>query len=323
VDPHDPDGSPDDPAGSPRHEPEDLASGTPSSPPPPGPPPVAPPGAPGGAWTPPDAAVSAAGPIGGGGIDIEVEDVDGPPVPPPVRRRRRRRRALLIGAIVVAVVVVIGVPLALVAGLLVGDQDEPSATAGDTPHDDLDDGGNRGEGQEGGGEGGDAAEDELGPLDIDALDGADAVYGRLLVDIDASEQVMVGFQEELATAFTTPPDARVEALQETAVASRDDLGEARDRLDEELEVTGAEEVRERYLAHLDSWADYMDAVAEDPSILGGEGAGTGFTVVINATADAFARALEDELPGSADASVKAYAENLLDRGFRPSGDAQV
>jgi len=119
------------------------------------------------------------------------------------------------------------------------------------------------------------------------------------------------------------PDALIEELQDIGAAGRDDLLEVRDRLDDELDVDGAEEVRDRYVAHLDSWADYMAAVAEDPGVLGGEGTGAGFTVVINATADAFARTLEEELPDTADASVRAYASDLLDRGFRGGSDAQV
>jgi hypothetical protein len=46
-------------------------------------------------------------------------------------------------------------------------------------------------------------------------------------------------------------------------------------------------------------------------------------VVINATADAFARALEEQLPADTDTSVSAYADEILDRGFRDAGDAQV
>lgn len=278
-------------------------------------------------WAPPDAASAAARPSSGTGIDIEVEDADGPPVPPPVRRRRRRRRAWLIGA----VVVVIGVPVGLAVATTFEDGDAPSATAGGTSDGDAEDDGNEGERDDGDDtEGtGDADGEEVAPpapLDLDALGGTDAVYGRLLVDIDASERVMVDFQDELSSAFATPaesPDALVEALQTIASTSHDELLAARDRLDDGLDVDGAEVVRERYLAHLDSWAEYMDAVAEDPGLLGGEGTGAGFTVAINATADAFARALEEELPETVDASVRAYADGLLDRGFRSSGDAQV
>ena len=74
-------------------------------------------------------------------------------------------------------------------------------------------------------------------------------------------------------------------------------------------------------AHLDSWADYMAAIEDDPEILALED--TSFTVHINTTADAFARTLEDELPEDVDDEVRAFADGILDRGFRGIGDADV
>jgi hypothetical protein len=321
VDPHAPDGPPDD-AGSAPRPPESSAPTNP-------PPPLAPPrvsssthggaiedGATGVSWTPPDAGTTSGSSAGPGGVHVEVEDADGPPMPPPARRRRRRRRAV----VGVAIVAVIGIPVGLaVGGLLPGDE-APSASGSDdaevprpegdadAPRDGLDDA------------------DALQPPDVDALDGADAVYGRLLLDIDASERIMMNFQDEVATVFSVPaesPDALVEALSAAGAAGRDDLEEARDRFDDQLDEAGAEEIRERYLAHLDSWVEYMDAVSEDPGALSGEGAGAGYTVVINATADAFARALEEQLPADTDTSVSDYADEILDRGFRDAGDAQV
>jgi hypothetical protein len=294
VDPHDPDGS--------THD-------------------VTPdPGAQGHSWTPPDAGDPPAPATDPGRVDVEVGDADGPPVPPPVRRRRRRRRALLTGA----VLVVVGVPVGLGVATMLEADDTPSAIGGDgSPAETEDRDDDASDDDANGGTGGD---DTLEPPDLDGLAGTDAVYGQLLVDIDASEQVMMAFQDEVATVFSVPaesPDELVQALQEIGTEGRDELLEVRDRFDDELDVDGAEVVRDRYLAHLDSWAEYMDAVSEDPSVLGGEGTGDGFTVVINATADAFARALEDELPEDADASVRAYADDILDRGFRGSSDAQV
>ncbi len=226
-----------------------------------------------------------------------------------------------------AVLLVVGVPVGFAVATTFERGDAPFAFGGDPVDDEADDGSpDPPEGGDREGTDDEAAGDVLEPPDLESLSGADAVYGQLLVDIDASERVMIAFQDELATIFSGPaesPDALIEELQDIGATARDDLLEVRDRLDDELDVDGAEEVRDRYVAHLDSWADYMDAVSEDPSVLGGEGAGAGFTVVINATADAFARTLEDELPDTADASVRAYASGLLDRGFRGSGDAQV
>lgn len=362
VDPHAPGDSSDDPpdgssvdpiapptpgaAEGPAHLPADpplpdtLASD-------PGPtlPPLPPPGAPAAgvsrpSWTPPDAGAMSGGGAAPGGIHVELEDADVPPLPPPVRRRRRRRRALIAGA----VLVVVGVPVGLAVAGTFPSTDQPSASGneadgGDDATDGQTDGQNDGDtadeeggegagdedGEDGAGEDG-AGDDEIDPPDLDALAGSDAVYGRLLIDIDASEQVMITFQDEVATVFSVPadsPDELMGALQEIGAAARDDLLDVRERLDDELDVDGAEEVRDRYAAHLDAWADYMNAVSADPSVLSGEGAGAGFNVVINSTADAFARALEERLPDDADSSVRDFAEDLLDRGFRGSGDSQV
>jgi hypothetical protein len=270
-------------------------------------------------WTPPDAGASTGDTTGPVGIHVEVEDADGPPPPPPARRRRRRRRALIAGA----VIVVLGVPSGLVVVSTLGSDDVPSATGGDDQDGDVGEAETPGPGNDGDPPDGVEA---LDPPDLDSLGGVDAVYGRLLIDIDASEQIMMDFQDQVAAAFSTPPassDELLEMLQGIGATGRDQLLIARDRLDDELDVDGAEEIRGRYLAHLDSWAEYMDAVSDDPGVLTGEGVSAGFTVVINATADAFARALEEELPAGADASVRAYADDLLDRGFRGSGDSQV
>jgi hypothetical protein len=275
-------------------------------------------------WAPPDAGAGTGGATGPGGIHVEVEDADGPPPTPPARRRRRRRRALIAGA----VIVVLGVPVGLAVVSTFGSDDVPSATGGDDRDGDERDGDVGDAETPGPDDGGDPPDgvEAIDPPDLDALEGADAVYGRLLIDIDASEQIMMAFQDQVATAFSSPPassDELVETLQGIGATGRDELLTVRDRLDDELDVDGAEEVRGRYVAHLDSWVEYMAAVADDPGVLAGEGVSAGFTIVINATADAFARALEEQLPASADASVRAYADDLLDRGFRSSGDAQV
>jgi hypothetical protein len=164
----------------------------------------------------------------------------------------------------------------------------------------------------------------LTPPDVDALDGLDATYAQLLIDIDASERTMIGFQEEVGEAFAAAgsPAEAVDAVGALAGDSRDGLLEDRERLVTELEDEGAEQVRSRYLEHLDSWADYMAAIEQDPLLLI-EGRGAAFTVVINATADAFARALESDLPADVDTEVRRFAEGILDRGFRGVAEAEV
>jgi hypothetical protein len=168
------------------------------------------------------------------------------------------------------------------------------------------------------------ADPTLTPPDVDALDGLDAAYAQLLLDIDASELTMIGFQEdvrEVVVGAGSPADA-VAAVSAAAGERADELGEVRGQLADGLDDAGAEQVRRRYLEHLDSWADYMAAIEEDPLLLI-EGRGAGFTEVINETADAFARALESELPADIDDAVERFAEGILDRGFRSFGEAQV
>lgn len=165
---------------------------------------------------------------------------------------------------------------------------------------------------------------EVAPLDPDPLTGLDLLWGELLIDIDASERAMIAFQDDLADAFASPglPEDALEAASEVAADRRDELLGVRARLASSVDDAGAEEVRSRYVIHLDSWESFMAAVEEDPLVVL-EQSERGFTVDINATADAFARALEAELPPDVDAEVERFAEGILDRGFRGFGTAQV
>lgn len=164
----------------------------------------------------------------------------------------------------------------------------------------------------------------LEPLDLGALDGVDALYARLLTDIDASEVTMLAFQADLLAAFEGPltGPALIERLSQVAEQRRQELLEVRERLQAPLDDPGAERVRGIYVDHLDAWAVYMSAVEQDPRLLA-EPSDGGYTVAINASADAFSRALEQELPADADAEVARFADELLDRGFRGFGQAQV
>lgn len=292
-------------------------------PPPQGPSPDAP-GTPS-VWAPPDAAEAydrrARQAPDTSGVDVEVErGGDGPPPPPFVRQRRRRRRNLLI-AIVVVVVIGTPVALAIAGGLSFSDDPEaatdegPSASPDEAPDDDP----SNPEGPSG--------DVELEPLDLDRLDGLDAVYGRLFTDIDASEQAMMGFQDELTAAFQsqdpTDLDGLLDAVTDAAGRGRGALLDVRERLADGLDDDGAEAVRESYVAHLDSWADYMAAIEDDPAVLTSDDTDSSFTVHINATADGFARAVEEHLPDDIDGDVRRFADALLDRGFRGLGSADV
>jgi len=165
---------------------------------------------------------------------------------------------------------------------------------------------------------------ELEPLDLPALAGIDRTYGRLLTDIDASERAMIGFQDGLAEALggAADPQEALDTASEVAADSRDTLLAVRERLATPIDDPGADRVRELYVAHLDAWEGFMAAVEDDP-LAAVEQGDSGATVRINATADAFARGLEAELPEGIDGDVARYAEELLDRGFRDMGYSDV
>jgi len=248
--------------------------------------------------------------------------------------------------VVALLAVVVGVPLALFVGTGLPGEPEPTAspdgaTDGQAAEPEGDDGGpddgepNRGGPDRGGPDRGGPEDDgpgappvdpdaELEPLDLDVLDGRDLVYGRLLTDIDASERAMIAFQDGLADTFNDPdsPEAALEGASEVAADGQAALLEVRERLVDPVDDPGAERVRALYVDHLDSWEVFMAAVAEDPLMVFQQSE-AGFTVTINATADAFARALEAELPDDVDAEVARFADGILDRGFRGLGYADV
>lgn len=246
---------------------------------------------------------------------MQVEIDDGPPVPPPVRRRRRRRRIVL----ALAAVLVLAVPIGLaVAG---GLEEDPSAA--DAPDPSTDDEDARGDADEP-----DAPDGELVPPELDALSGVDEHFARLLVDVDAAERVMMGFQDDLLAELERP-DAVPEAgdllarLRGLAEERRDELLVVRERLLGPGDESAVDAVRAAYLEHLDAWAAYLDAVAEDPLVVLGQGGRTLHSLAINTTADAFARRLTARLPDDVDPSVRRFAEGILDRGFRGRAEATV
>lgn len=236
----------------------------------------------------------------------------------PVATRRRRRWPLVLAGLLL-----LGLAGTLVTLALTGSGDDAdviadpdSGTPGTAPEEERD--------GDGDARPPDRESDDLDLLDLDRLDGLDLVYGRLLTDIDASEREMIAFQTEVGEALagaTSGPEGLAE-VAEVAAAREEGLLAVRDRLAEPLDDAGAEEVRRLYVEHLDSWADFIGAVAEDPVLIF-EQSESGATVAINRTADRFARALEDELPEAADAEVARFADGILDRGFRGFGTADV
>jgi len=245
---------------------------------------------------------------------MQVEIDEGPPVPPPVRRRRRRRRVLV--GLAAILVLAVPVALAVVGGLEPRDPDPADQQAAGGQDGDQDQSDRRG------------THAEVVPPDLEGLAGVDEHFARLLLEVDAAERAMIGFQDELVAALGAPEPgqdlgellARVRAV---AGEGRDELLEVRDLLVEPSEDGRVEEVRAAYLLHLDAWAAYLEAVAEDPLVVLGQGGRTLHTLAINTTADAFARLLTARLPADVDPDVRRFADGILDRGFRGRAEATV
>lgn len=267
------------------------------------------------------------------------DDPDGPPPPPFVRERerRRRRRRWIIAGVVTGAVLLIGLPLLLIGGLLVVQVAEDGASG---PEQDRP-----------------AVEEQVGPSDDDApdgdasdeappprpdpevsegeridapstedLDADDARIAELLLDIDASERVMMAYQRAVGDAVTggldpDAPEAVFDDLREGARIAIEDLEVLRTRLTASTRDGVATDVRDAYVGHLDAWADYLRAIEEDPTLLLGET--TGHTIDINRTGDDFVRAVDDLVETDVDASLGRYAQAIVRRGFAGPETPQV
>ena len=234
-------------------------------------------------------------------------DADGPPTPPPVRRRRRRRLLAGLVGVVATIAVVVGA-LTMIGDFDAGGRDLPTITA---------------EGDAGAPEGSDAP---VAPPELAQLEGVDATFARLLIQVDTSERVMVGFQGELEAVLAAPggdPAGLLDELRRVAGDAHDELLDIRPALQDRRQDPRVEAVRSSYLRHLEAWAEYLAAVEEDPGVLADEARTAPYDVAINATADEFARALEEQLPDSAARPLVEFAEGILDRGFRSTGGSEV
>jgi hypothetical protein len=222
--------------------------------------------------------------------------------------RPPRRRRLLVGIAVAVVVLAVPLALAVVAALSTPTEDESAQTA--TGDDEAP-----------------PAEVEPEPPDFDSLSGRDAVLARLLEDVDTSERAMIDFQDRLVEVLDEPdgePRELLAQVREAAETSGATLGEVRADLVRPLDDRRVEEVRVAYLAHHDAWADYLDAVAEDPAVLGAESQDSRWQLSINLSAEVFARELRAVVDDDLDASVRTYARDILARGFeRPDSVPDV
>ncbi|WP_157041548.1 hypothetical protein [Nitriliruptor alkaliphilus] len=160
--------------------------------------------------------------------------------------------------------------------------------------------------------------------DLDGLDGTDAEVGAILVDINRSEEQMLATQQRFAdvladAADQAPAPGDIEGLLDQIGAAagegqRELQAIRRDLTDAAASDRDVRDLRDVYLTHLDSWVRYFVAVEADPTLFA-SGADEAFTLSINTTGDAFARVVREELPDDLDAEVRAFADQIVDRGF--------
>lgn len=240
--------------------------------------------------------------------DVRATDDD----PAPAARRRRRRVTLA----VLAAVLVIGTPVGLAIAA--------SLSAPDVAADPRAGGGAGGEAGAADAPDADGAErpTELRRPDPDELTGRDATWAQLLGHVDDSEQAMLAFQQRLEriaadadTGDEVEVDRLTDRIRRAADAGARQLAEVRPRLTTSIGDGAVEEVRVAYLVHHDAWADYLDAMAEEPRlVVGGQDAGR-WRLTIDTSGEAFAQQLRTALGSDADPEVRAYARDILRRGF--------
>ena len=232
-----------------------------------------------------------------------------PPPPPPTAgaatatadpataRRRGRRRMLVIAA--AALVIATPVVLAVLAAASAPPTEQAGSPGRSGPA------------------GTDAWDAERQAADASRLSGRDAAWARLLAHIDESERAMLGFQEQVRgivdEADELGREASLERVGRAADAGAAELAEVRPRLAAAIADGPVEEVRAAYLAHHDAWADYLDAVAQTPAVLGEQV--QGWHLSIDSSGAAFARQLREAMAESVDPAVRAHAREILRRGF--------
>jgi hypothetical protein len=159
--------------------------------------------------------------------------------------------------------------------------------------------------------------------DLDGLEGTDAELGAILVDVNRSEDQMLATQERFAEVFagaagSGPADDIDALLAEVSDAAGDGQRELqdirRDLTSAPVSDAGVRDLRDTYLSHLDAWVRYFVAIEAEPTLLAGGGDGA-FTLAIDTTGDAFARAVREDLPEDLDERVRTFAEQIVARGF--------
>ncbi len=261
-------------------------------------------------------------------MDPSWWDDDGPPPTPFERERLRRRRRRTVVVSLVALVA-LAAP-ALYAVMTLGTSTDDALGVTPAPGDDTtqvpDDDPGAGEHDDGSFQGPSVPDDfQVEVPDADDFDGAAADHVRLLAAIDASERTMLGFQLEVREVFEGigPFDAEEVrgSIRDAAVAALDGLAVLRTRLLAAEVDEDSTEVRDRYVVHLDSWVDYLEAIEETPQLVTGDT--TSYTIAINATGASFVDAVRTWVDTGVDGDVARLADDIVDRGFAGPADSQA
>ena len=145
----------------------------------------------------------------------------------------------------------------------------------------------------------------------------------LFEDIEQSEGTMLGFYDRLRDEFdpTMGTDEVRGVIAAAAVDAAATLREIRTRIVPLAGDAVVDDVRAAYLPHLDSWVDYLEAVADEPDLEIDRDRAAPYTLVINATAREFRVATEEMLETGPSDPVRELAEAILDEGFRGFDEA--
>jgi hypothetical protein len=149
----------------------------------------------------------------------------------------------------------------------------------------------------------------------------DAALVALLEDIIRTEGVMLAFNDAVGKRIEGLEDreAALAVVAEEAAAGVGGLRSLRPIVVDRTGGARVDDVRTVYLPHLDSWIDYLAALAEEPQLLFTRDEQQPYLLLINATAEAFRIALEELLEAGPSVRAAELAERILDDGFRSEG----
>jgi len=150
----------------------------------------------------------------------------------------------------------------------------------------------------------------------------DAGLVTLLELITRTEGEMLAFNDGVGERIreAAGEEEALEAIAAAAAEAADSLAALRPAVVDQTGHPAIDDMRTAYLPHLDSWIDYLAAIAEQPRLLFAVEEQQPFLLLINATAADFSDALMALLASEPAQEVVDLAERILDEGFRGMGD---